>query len=145
MKQLIVLFACIFALNGLAKAGDDKPITMNELPQKSQQFIHKFFAKEEISLVKMEKEMWDKSYEVIFTNGQKVEFDKNGVWKEVDCQYSAVPKGILPEAIQKHVTEKYPNAKILKIEQDSKKIEVELDNKLELKFNHNNQLIGIDH
>lgn len=144
MKQLIVLFACIFALNGIAKADDDKPITVKELPQKSQQFIHKFFPKEEISLVKMDKEMWDKSYEVIFTNGQKVEFDKNGVWKEVDCQYSAVPNGILPEAIQKYVTEKYPNAKILKIEQDNKKTEVKLDNKLELKFNRSNQLIGID-
>lgn len=144
MKQLIVLFACIFALNGIAKADDDKPITVKELPQKSQQFIHKFFPKEEISLVKMDKEMWDKSYEVIFTNGQKVEFDKNGAWKEVDCQYSAVPNGILPEAIQKYVTEKYPNAKILKIEQDNKKTEVKLDNKLELKFNRSNQLIGID-
>ena len=39
----------------------------------------------------MESDWFDKSYDVIFTNGDKLEFDKKGVWTEVNCKYSAVP------------------------------------------------------
>ena len=34
MKQIILLFACLFALQGLAKADDDRAITVDQLPQK---------------------------------------------------------------------------------------------------------------
>ena len=36
MKQIILLFACLFALQGLAKADDDRAITVDQLPQKAQ-------------------------------------------------------------------------------------------------------------
>ena len=43
MKQIILLFACLFALQGLAKADDDRAITVDQLPQKAQEFIQKYF------------------------------------------------------------------------------------------------------
>ena len=49
MKQIILLFACLFALQGLAKADDDRAITVDQLPQKAQEFIQKYFPKNEIS------------------------------------------------------------------------------------------------
>ena len=42
MKQIILLFACLFALQGLAKADDDRAITVDQLPQKAQEFILSF-------------------------------------------------------------------------------------------------------
>ena len=51
MKQIILLFACLFALQGLAKADDDRAITVDQLPQKAQEFIQKYFPKNEISPV----------------------------------------------------------------------------------------------
>ena len=66
MKQIILLFACLFALQGLAKADDDRAITVDQLPQKAQEFIQKYFPKNEISLAKMEKDFWEKKYEVVF-------------------------------------------------------------------------------
>ena len=74
MKQIILLFACLFALQGLAKADDDRAITVDQLPQKAQEFIQKYFPKNEISLAKMEKDFWEKKYEVVFVNGEKAEF-----------------------------------------------------------------------
>ena len=68
MKQIILLFACLFALQGLAKADDDRAITVDQLPQKAQEFIQKYFPKNEISLAKMEKDFWEKKYEVVFVN-----------------------------------------------------------------------------
>ena len=85
-----------------------------------------------------------KSYEVIFTNGDKVEFDNKGNWEEVNCKYSAVPAAIIPATIQKYVTTNYPDAKILKIERDKKDYEVKLSNRTELKFDLKFNLIDID-
>ena len=34
MKQIILLFACLFALQGLAKADDDRAITVDQLLKK---------------------------------------------------------------------------------------------------------------
>ena len=48
----------------------------------------------------METDWFDKSYDVIFTNGDKLEFDKKGVWTEVNCKYSAVPVAVVPDAIK---------------------------------------------
>ena len=84
MKQIILLFACLFALQGLAKADDDRAITVDQLPQKAQEFIQKYFPKNEISLAKMEKDFWEKKYEVVFVNGEKAEFLKDGSWEKVD-------------------------------------------------------------
>ena len=98
MKQIILLFACLFALQGLAKADDDRAITVDQLPQKAQEFIPKYFPKNEISLAKMEKDFWEKKYEVVFVNGEKAEFLKDGSWEKVDCKYSTVPPGIEPFA-----------------------------------------------
>ena len=70
-------------------------------------------------MAKMETDWFDKSYDVIFTNGDKLEFDKKGVWTEVNCKYSAVPVAVVPEAIKKYVATNYPDAKMLKIERDN--------------------------
>lgn len=43
MKQIILLFACLFALQGLAKADDDRAITVDQLPQKSSGIYPKVF------------------------------------------------------------------------------------------------------
>lgn len=144
MKHLIVLFVCLFALQGITKADDDKPISVNELPKKTQEFIQTHFAGEEISLAKMEKDFWDKSYEVIFVNGQKAEFDKNGEWEKIDCKFSAVPSSIVPKAIREYITKHYPTTQILKLEREHKGYEVKLNNKMELKFNSSFQLTDID-
>lgn len=144
MKRLITLTLCFFAILGVAKADDDKPITVNELPKKAQEFITKFFPQKEISFAKMEKDLWEKKYDVVFTNGEKIEFDKNGDWEEINCKFTVVPDTIIPKPIKEILTKQYSRAKVLKIEKDKNSYEIQLDNKLEIKFNHNFQIIDID-
>lgn len=144
MKTMMMMLVCLFALQGLAKADDDKPIEVNNLPQKAQTFIKQHFADAKISYAKVEEDFLDKRYDVIFVNGQKVEFDKKGEWLEVDCKFSVVPTAIIPEQIKKQVTQKFPEQKVVKIERDKKGYEVKLDNKLEIKFTKNFQIVGYD-
>jgi len=144
MKRLMTLTFCLFLLTIITKADNDKPVTLQELPQKAQEFIKQVFPKKEISYAKLEKDLWEKKYDVVFTNGEKVEFNKNGEWEEVDCKFSVVPNNIIPQPIQELLSKQYPQAKVLKIERDSKGYEVKLSNRLEIKFNQNFQIVDID-
>ena len=94
----------------------------------------------------MESDFFDKSYEVIFTNGNKVEFDRNGKWDKIECKYTEVPVSAIPEFIKKYISENYPDVKVWKIEYERKrgKYEVKLSNRWELKFDKNGTLLDID-
>lgn len=144
MNNLIMLCLSLFILSTPIKA-DDKPIEYAKLPKQSQEFISNYFAGKHIALVKMDKEFFDTSYEVIFSDGNKVEFDKKGLWKDVDCTYTELPAGLVPAQIKAYVDKNHPNFKIDKIEKESRgRISVELSNDLELLFDSNFNLIDID-
>lgn len=144
MKKLMIALVCLFTLQGLAKADNDKPIEVKELPQKALTFIDKYFADVKVSYAKLEEDLWEKKYDVVMVNGQKLEFDKNGEWLEVDCKYSTVPETIIPEAIRNYVKQHFPEQKIIKIERDKKEYEVKLTNKLEITFDKKFRAIDID-
>lgn len=144
MKKLLFLLVCLFTLQTVARADDDKPIQINQMPQQAQLFIKKYFADSKVALAKMESDLLNKSYDVIFTDGNKVEFDKKGNWKEVDCKYSSVPAAIIPETIQKYIKTNYPDTKVVKMERDKKEYEVKLTNRTELKFDMDFNLLDID-
>ena len=98
-----------------------------------------------VALAKVEKEMMTTTDDVVMTDGVKLEFNKDGSWTEVDCQYSAVPAGIVPAQIVQKVADLYPNAKIVKIDRDKKEYEIKLDSKVELTFDMKFNLVEVDH
>lgn len=144
MKPLTAFLICLLAFSGIAKSDNDRPISVSELPQKAQDFIQQFFTGNAVAYAKMEKTLWDKNYDVVLANGEKIEFDKNGEWKEVNCKRSAVPDAIVPKQIKDYLAQQFPQAKVLKIEREAKGYEVKLDNQLEIKFNLRFQVIEID-
>lgn len=145
MKKLAFLFVGLFVLSLSVWAYDDKPIEVSEMPKAAQQFIQRHFANQSVAVAKMETDFMAKSYDVIFTNGDKVEFDRKGKWTNVDCEHSQVPQEVIPVAIQKYVAKHYPEAKVLKIElTDRKGYDVELNNGLEVEFDKNFKVREID-
>lgn len=145
MKKITFLFVCLFALNLTVWAGNDKPIQVTEMPKSAQQFIKNHFANQSIAMAKVETEFMDKNYDVIFTNGDKVEFDKKGKWTKVDCEHSQVPQAIIPMAIQHYVAKNYPEAKVVKIEvTDRKGYDVDLSNGFDIEFDKKMNVRDID-
>ena len=145
MKKLAFLFVGLFVLSLSVWAYDDKPIEVSEMPKAAQQFIQRHFANQSVAVAKMETDFMAKSYDVIFTNGDKVEFDRKGKWTNVDCEHSQVPQEVIPIAIQKYVSKHYPEAKVLKIDlTDRKGYDVELNNGLEVEFDKNFKVREID-
>ncbi len=143
MKKLFLLLVSVFTMQ-VAMADNDKPVTFEQLPQVAQQFIRQNFADREIAFSKMEKEWFDTSYDVLFTNGDKLEFDKKGQWKEMYCKFTAVPEKAVPAPIVKFVNDKYPGVKILVIEKDRYEYEVRLSNFWEITFDLQFNVIDMD-
>ena len=144
MKKIFLTLACVCALVATACADNYLSILQEQLPEKAQTFLSTYFPEMEISLVHKETDVTVLNYDVIFTNGYKVEFDRKGNWTEVDCSTHPVPAGIVPSAITKVVEARYPDAQVTKIERDHREIDVQLSNRVELTFNKNLQLIDID-
>ena len=145
MKKFTFLFVCLFAMSLNVLASNDKPIQVTEMPKAAQAFIKSHFADQSVAVAKVENDFMNKSYDVIFTNGDKVEFDKKGNWTNVDCEHTQVPVAILPEAIRQYVAKNYPDAKVLKIEVTGRKgYDVELSNGFELEFDKRMNVIDVD-
>lgn len=144
MKNLIVLLACLFIQQATALADNDKPTTVRQLPVAAQNFIKAHFAGVSIAIAKIENDFLDKSYDVIFANGNKVEFDKKGQWTDIDCKYTEVPAKAVPAAIKNYVDKNHKGVKILKIEIENRNYDVKLSNGWELRFNKKFNIVDID-
>ena len=144
MKKTFLAIACLFTLVTNACADNHQPISQTQLPEKAQTFLSTYLPEAKISLVRKEVDVMELTYDVIFTDGSKVEFDRKGNWTEVDCLTHTLPAGIVPEAINKVVNSHYPGAQATKIERDHREIDVKLNNRVELTFNKHMQLVDID-
>lgn len=145
MKKILVIILAVFSLGVVtAKADNDRVITKDALPAKAQQFVNAHFASVKISYIKEDRDFFDRNYELVFADGSKVEFGRKGDWVEVDCRYNSVPQAIVPAAIQTYVKSNFPDVKIIEIERRRGNHEVKLSNKLELVFDKNLKIKGID-
>ena len=136
MKKILALLVCLLTISTGVRADDDRPVRFDQLPAKAQAYVKKYFPQEKVALAKMEKDFFDKKYEV--------EFFKDGTWKEVDCKYSTVPEAVIPEAILRYVKATYPDHKVVKIEKEDRGYEAKLANGMKLEFDNKFNLIDID-
>ena len=145
MRTLLVAVILAFSTGvAVVNADNDRVVTKNALPAKAQAFIAEYFAGKDIVAAKEEREFRVNSFEVLLTDGVKLEFYKNGTWKEVDCRRSSVPAAIVPAQITQYVNSNYPNVNIQQIERDRVDYELRLSNRLELTFDTKFNIIDID-
>lgn len=145
MKKLAVILAGLaLAASAPAFAGEDRPINVEELPAASQQFIKTHYNNARVSYATVDQAIVTRDYKVVFADGTKVEFAKNGEWTEVDTRSGAVPDAVVPQQIRDVVAQRFPGHKIRSIERDRRGYEVKLDNGLDLDFGTNYRLNKID-
>ncbi len=146
MKKVKMLLAGLVLLAAAAPvfASDGRPIGMSELPAPARQFIETHFADAKVSYATVEGRVLDKEYEVVFTDGRKVEFGKSGEWEQVDAKRGQFPMAVLPQPIRTYLRQNYPDTPVSKIDRDRRGYEVELRSGLELDFDRNGRLLKID-
>lgn len=138
MKRFVLMVCFIFSsVTFVAKADSNRVITKEQLPAKARQFVEVHFGTVKISYVKEERDFWERSYEIFFADGAKIEFGRNGEWKDVDCRYDKVPSTAVPSLVAAYVKEHFPTADIVKMERERGNYEIKLSNRLELVFDKN--------
>ena len=143
MKRIIalILSLSVFALS--AKA-DDKPIDYEHLPAAARAFIQSDFSSLSISFITRDADLLDTTYDVHFTNGLKLEFNSKGEWKEISNATALIDTKYIPKEILASIASRWPDAGIKKIERYRQGYEIELTNRLELKYDKHFRLVEID-
>lgn len=145
MKNLVALcMALMFFFSTSAGADTKKVIEISQLPAAAQQLIGEHYGKHTVLLVVAERDYGKKKYEVTFDNGDYIEFDKSGNWKEIGSKSSVVPLALIPKEIWQQIRMKYPKTAVKKIEKDRRGYDVELTNMAELTFDRKYRLTDID-
>ena len=139
-KSLIIILAFVMTMCLTVKADNDRVITFEQLPAEAQTMLKKYFADKVPLVVTVD---WD-DYTVIYQSGEKVEFDKKGNWKDLNCKTSAVPAALIPEQIKASVKKTFPGATVIKLDRDRRGYDVKLNNGMELELNKKFQIVGID-
>ena len=140
MKKYLVLLVAALTLGFSAKADHDQVINFNQLPANAQALLKQHFGDKVPLIVTMD---WD-DYTIMYDSGEKVEFDKQGNWKDIDCRSSQVPTALIPEQIKANIRTSFPGTTILKLDRNRRGYEVKLNNGLEIEFNRQFQVIDID-
>lgn len=141
---LFVALVCMFMQSVTIFADDDKFVPIEQLPAEVWTFVKENFPKSTISCATKEIEFMGVEYEVMLSNGTKINFDKKGNWEKVSCKSHNVPSSLIPTTICKFVNAHYPMTNIVKINKERYGYEIELSNDLDLKFNKKGQLVSID-
>ena len=140
MKKLLFIMLAVITLGFNAKADHDQVINFNQLPQQAQTLLKQHFANKVPLIVTMD---WD-DYTIVYDSGEKVEFDKQGNWKEIDCRTSSVPTALIPEQIKSHIRATFPGTTIIDLDRNRRGYEVKLNNGLEVEYSPSFQVIDID-
>ena len=141
MKKIITSLFALCAMTLIAWAAD---VSLRQLPQPAQEFIGKYFAKDQIKKIRTHHHRSGESYNVLFTDGSKVNFDSKGQWTKIKLRNDSIPVDIIPEYITTYVWDAYPDVMILSIEQEGTAHEVELSDGTELTFDPKGNVIKVD-
>ncbi|MBQ6577323.1 MAG: PepSY-like domain-containing protein [Bacteroidales bacterium] len=137
---LTSVLALIFCFAFTSKADDDRVITFAELPATAQTMLKQHFADKVPLIITAD---WD-DYKVTYETGEKVEFNKQGDWKEIECRGSLVPDAFIPEQIKAQVKSRFPGNSLIQIKKDRRGWETKLSNGLEIEFDKNFRIVDID-
>ena len=144
MKRLIGLAFMVLLSAPTMFSSSLTTISVNELPQVAQDFIVKYMADKRITIAKMNEGFFEDDYNVIFTDGTKVEFDGKGHWTLVKCK--DVPLSIVPRPIINYIIRNIDDKDffIVKLERDASGFHVHLSNGQELQFDKGFRIIIIN-
>ncbi|MEI0477621.1 PepSY-like domain-containing protein [Brachyspira pulli] len=136
MKMMKIVLAIIIFTSSTLLA--DRIIPPESLPDRAKQFISGAFPDAQIWYVELD----DGKYEVELSNGIKIEFLRNGDWKEIEGEYIGIPLNVFPPNVAKTIQNTYPQTVVISAEKKWGTYEVKLNNMMELYISSYGQLIG---
>ncbi len=143
MKKFMILMTSL-VLSLTACSSEPQVGTFESLPIQAQTFVTTYFDKSDIAFVLREREGFHYEYQVRLNDGTKIGFDENGNLEWIDGQGHEIPAGIVPEPIVNYVKEHHSKNYIIEYKVESRTLEVELDNHIEIEFDKSGNFVRYD-
>lgn len=117
LKNRFAALAAVLAGIMALTSCEEHRINESRLPDSAQEFISQYFSGESVVYAEKDRDDRTVSYSVHLSDGTEIDFDEDGVWTSVDCNFSPIPSGIVPEPIYTHLGTYVPGgAEIFKVE-----------------------------
>lgn len=143
LKFMPLLLIAVFGVTVWSCSDDDKDeaLAVNMLPDQAKEFVAQYFPDAAIIAAKTD----GNEYDVLLSNGTKIDFDKTGEWQDVDAPRGAVlPAGFYPSAIDDYVAANYQGSGINEISKETRGYDVELTSGVDLVFDTAGQFVSVD-
>lgn len=139
-KTILFVFSVALFLTSCDN-DDDATIDDDKLPEAASVYLQTHF--KDIKITRVTKDRGDNDYDVYLENDVTLEFTDKGEVESIKS-IDELPNSVIPAKILDYVTTNYPDEYITEWELDGNGQEVQLSNKLELKFNKAGDFIRID-
>lgn len=141
LPLLFISLVGMVVMTGCKDDDEDKIISENSLPASARSFISQYFSSATVVTTQQDKD----EYEVLLSDGTRIEFDIIGDWSDVEAAFGKViPSGFYPSAIDNYVATNYPSVGINEISKEIGGYDVDLINGAELKFDYSGNFQGFD-
>lgn len=145
MKKILkILPMLLIAVLGIALSScdndKDEPISSSQLPSKATEFIGQYFPSAQIISSQKDKN----EYEVMLSEGTRIDFNKDGEWTDVEAANSKIlPTGFYPAEIDSYIAQYFQGLGINEITKVKRGFEVELNTGTEMVFAADGSFIEI--
>lgn len=139
-----VLTAFFSLLLGLSSCDDEERISYGRLARRRRVHLsRRDFPRESCVYAERDRDDGRREYEVRVERLRN-QIDAQGQWFEVDCKFSLLPAGIVPDIIAADIAVRYPGAGMYKVERAMGGYEISIGSGLELIYSSNGTFVRED-
>ena len=149
MKTTTLALIFSFMSMFLYSCDEERMISYGSLPGKAKTFIETYFPGIGAASIIKDKDDGRTEYTALLNDGTEIEFDGSGNWTSIDCMFSTMPSGIIPEAIADDIEQRYPGSTLYGAEKKTGGYVIDIHDTsqmpVSLRYSNNGQFIGIDY
>lgn len=131
-QRVTMIIAGLLMIATSAPAGN--PVGVGQLPEAALLTIGKSFKGRQVASSTMSSDLLADTYNVVFTNGDDIEFDDDGNWVGIHCTHSKVPRELVPQDIREYIMDHYGNVAVMEIDRSDDMYDLKLSNGEEIMF-----------
>lgn len=136
-KKIFALVLLFFPLSFVFADGIeyDRAVSFDRLPAKARSFLQTYYPQAVWLTGKKEIDGCSVEYKVVFKDGLRVEFARNGKWTKLENPQGGIPSDLVPQPIRDFLQDNFPDGGgVYRMERDRREIEVKLRNGMECTF-----------
>lgn len=145
MKHYAMIAAALVAGVLLFTECASMRIPYRRLPAKAKAFIETYFPAERCVYAERDRDDGRREYEVKLSDGTEIDFHATGDWKKVECEYSFVPAGIVPQTITEDLARRFPGGRITEAERETGGYKITTEGGTKAVYSSNGTFIRVEY